>query len=66
MTPYELQYAEGHERKTEIINARDSKEADRKAEAFLAGRKKVSLRSLHLPARASKLRPEFIPVYEAN
>ena len=56
------------EKKTETIEAESYNEADSKAALFLAGRKMISLRCLHLPAPGTVLqpKPEFIPEDELH
>ncbi len=63
---HELQYAQGHERKTNIVEADSAVEADQAADLFLAGRTMISFHSLHLPTTVLQPKPEFIPIYEAN
>ncbi len=74
MKKYQLEYAQSRpasfdptvsigERKTEIIEAENYDEAERNDGLFLAGRKMISLRCLHLPEPGTVLqpKPEFIP-----
>lgn len=79
MKEYELQYVQPRpagydknvlvpERKTEIIEADNYDEAERKAALFLAGRAMISLRCLHLPepGTIAQPKPEFIPEDELH
>jgi len=54
------------ERKTETIEAESYDAAERAAAKFLAGRKMISLRCLHLPEPGTVVqpKPEFIPADE--
>lgn len=73
MEKYELLYVEWRlstqgeemvpEKKTEIIEADSYDEAELTAGLFLAGRKMISLRCLHLPEHGTVVqpKPEFIP-----
>jgi hypothetical protein len=68
---YEVQYAEGHERKTHIIEEPDNlaeatslKKAKKDTMEFLNGRTLISFLPLHLPTVVLKPKPEFLPMDE--
>jgi len=65
---FELQYVEGHERKTHSIQTMDRTVAKRKATKFLGGRTLISLefRPTGPTGSVAKPKPEFIPAYDAN